>query len=466
MQKRKMKRRKQDVMEKADVVGAVLYARVSTDEQANKALNLENQERTCREFCQRQGWPVVERFIDRDSGRTAVDRPAFQAMLAYRRAHRQSVRYVIVYDLSRFARNVQNQAEAIAALNSNGVLLRSVSESNIDESPAGKLAANILGTFNQFFSDSLSAKMTIRTRQSAEAGRFPWRAPLGYKDVGGKTGPNIIPNEHNAPLVRRAFELMLTGRFKKTEVLKIVTDEGLTTARGKALSTQTFQAILRNPLYGGWGTLPSDDSFEPVRGLHQPLFSQELFDGVQAVLDGRSTTPAPKRKVNPAFPLKRFVKCDLCGVPLTGGFCAGRSKRYAYYWCRNPTCHAVKLTGERLEADFLALLQRLRPRADDALDIPKIAAKLWAAGQGDAEKERRRLEARLDEQQRRKRKLLDAMLDGKISDTTYREANEESCASIAVIERELRALDSRQVTQDAFLRFTKLHMMDVAGACS
>jgi site-specific DNA recombinase len=464
MQKRKMKRRKQDMMDKGGVVGAVLYIRVSTDEQANKALNLENQERTCREFCHRQGWPVVERFIDSDSARTAVDRPAFQRLLTYCRANHMEVRYVVVYDISRFARNVQNQAEAIAALNHNGVLLRSVSELNIDETAAGRMAANILGTFNQFFSDSLSEKMQRRTRQSAEAGRFPWRAPLGYRNIGGKEGANIVPDERAAPLVRRAFELMGTGRYKKTEVLKIITGEGLTTARGKVLSTQTFHALLRNPLYVGWVTLPSDDRFEPVRGLHQPLFSQELFDEVQAVLAGRSPGAVPKRKLNPAFPLKHFVKCDSCGVPLTGGFCTGRSKRYAYYWCRNPACHAVRLTGEQLEVDFLALLQRFRPAPDDVEDFLKMAAKVWAAAQGDAAKEARRLEARLEEQKRRKRKLLDSMLDGKISDTTYKQADEEFCAEIATTEKELRALESRQVTQDAFLCFIKIHLMDVGGA--
>jgi site-specific DNA recombinase len=464
MHKRRLKRRQQDMMDKGDVVGSVHYLRVSTIEQSTKALNLENQGGTCREFCQQQGWPVVERFIDSDSGRTAEDRPAFQRMLAFCRAHRDEVRYVIVYDLSRFARNVQHQGEAIAALKRNGVLLRSVNEPNIDETAAGKLAANILGTFNQFFSDSLSEKMQRRTRQAAEAGRFPWRAPLGYRNVGGREGANILPDEHAAPLVRRAFELMRTGQYKKTEVLQIITNEGLATARGKPLSAQTFHAMLRNPLYAGWVTLPSDDRFEPVRGLHQALFSQELFDDVQAVLDGRRKDAAPTRKLNPAFPLKRFVKCDACGVPLTGGFGAGRTKSYAYYWCRNPNCHAVKLTGPQLEADFLALLQRLRPAPEDLENFSKMAAKVWAAAQGDAEKEIRRLKARLDEQKKRKRKLLDSMLDGKISDATYKEADEEFCAEITATEEELRVLDSRQITQDAFLRFTKVHLMDVAGA--
>jgi hypothetical protein len=63
-----------------------------------------------------------------------------------------------------------------------------------------------------------------------------------------------------------------------------------------------------------------------------------------------------------------------------------------------------------------------------------------------------------------KKKLLKLLMDEKISQTTYREADEEFCAEIAATEKELRTLDSRQGTQDAFLRFTKIHLMDVAGA--
>jgi site-specific DNA recombinase len=455
---------KHSMMHKHKGSWAVVYIRCSTDEQAIGALNLDNQERRCREYCERQGWRVIEVFIDSGESARTVDRPEFQRMLAYCRANHQEVGYVVVQDLSRFARNNRDQAETIAELGRIGVLLRSTYESNIDETAAGKMAANVFGTFNQYFSDALSEKMKDRTRQAVSAGRFPWRAPIGYRNVGGKEGANIVPDPHAGPLMRRAFELMRTGRFKKTEVLKIVTDEGLATARGKALSAQTFHKSLRNPLYAGWVTLPSDETFERVRGLHEPLVSQELFDDVQAVMDGRKTGAAPRRKLNPAFPLKHFVKCDSCGVPLTGGFCAGRSKRYAYYWCRNPACQVVKLKGEHLEADFLALLQRLRPAPGDVENFSKMAAKVWASAQGDAAKEARRLEARLENQKQRKRKLLDSMLEGTISNSTYKEAEEEFRVEIAATEKALRDLDDRQLTQDAFLRFVKLHMANIAGA--
>jgi site-specific DNA recombinase len=149
------------------------------------------------------------------------------------------------------------------------------------------MAANLFGTFNQYFSDALAEKIRGRTRQAVAAGRFPWRAPLGYLNIGGKEGANIKPDEERAPKIRLAFELMATGGRRTTEVLKIVTDEGLVTARGEPLSQQIFQAILRNRLYAGWVELKGDESFEPVRGLHEPIISEEVFDRVQAILDGR-----------------------------------------------------------------------------------------------------------------------------------------------------------------------------------
>src|ERR1039457_4307073 len=166
------------MMQKGKGSWAVLYIRVSTDEQANGPLNLDNQEKRCREYCQRQAWQVVEVFIDSGESARTVDRPEFQRMLAYCRAHRRDVRYVVVQDLSRFARNNQDQAQTIGELGRIGVLLRSTYESNIDETAAGKLAANIFGTFNQYFSDALSEKMRDRTRQSASSGRFPWRVQI------------------------------------------------------------------------------------------------------------------------------------------------------------------------------------------------------------------------------------------------------------------------------------------------
>jgi hypothetical protein len=45
-------------------------------------------------------------------------------------------------------------------------------------------------------------------------------------DSNSGTGANLIPDAERAPLVRKAFEMMATGQYKKTEVLKAVSDCG------------------------------------------------------------------------------------------------------------------------------------------------------------------------------------------------------------------------------------------------
>jgi DNA invertase Pin-like site-specific DNA recombinase len=268
---------------------AVIYIRVSTDEQALDALNLVNQEKRCRSYCQQKGLSVVKIFTS--------DRPEFQRMLAFCKARRSEIHYVIVQDLSRFARNHKDQAETIWELGRCGVLLRSTYESNIDETAAGKLAANIFGAFNQFFSDSHSEKQRDRKRQSVAAGRVPWHAPIGYVNVSSKAGANIEPDPQRAPLITRAFELMDTQVYKKSDVLRIVTKEGLTTRSGKQVASQSFDKILANSIYAGWVSLPSDSDTAPVRGLHKPIVAQDLFDRVQHILNGRKP-PVVARRTN------------------------------------------------------------------------------------------------------------------------------------------------------------------------
>lgn len=127
---------------------AVIYIRVSTTEQAEDALNLVNQETKCRDYCRRNSLTVVELFKDAGASARSSDRVAFQQMLSYCKVQRNRIGFVVVQDLSRFARNNLDQAEAILQLQNSGVALQSVYESNIDDTAAGKLTANIFGSFN------------------------------------------------------------------------------------------------------------------------------------------------------------------------------------------------------------------------------------------------------------------------------------------------------------------------------
>ena len=447
-------------------LGAVIYVRVSTEDQANGPLNLSNQESKCKEFCLRNGLEILKVFVDPGESARSTDRPEFQKMLKYCKARRKQVRYVVVQDLSRFARNLRDQAATITELAASGIGLRSVYEPNIGETAAGKLAANIYGTFNQYFSDALSEKMRDRTQESVRAGRYPWPAPIGYRNVRNECGPNIAPDDTRAPLIREAFELMATGLYKKSEVLQIVTEKGLRTTRNnQQLSPQTFVETLRKPVYCGWLCPPSMGGVR-IKGLHEPIVSEKLFNTVQEVLLGRQPTVAVRKRFNPELPLKGFLKCANCGTPLTGAFCTGKNKtkKYPRYWCRNASCRSVKASREQVERDFVKLLRNLQPEEDTVRNFPKVAAKVWAKKQGDADAAENRLAKRLQDQEQLKSELLRAKLRGEIAQEDYIKANAEFAEEIANTKSQLDVIRASRDKLESFLRFSELMLSDIAGA--
>ena len=174
---------------------------------------------------------TVGPFVDKQSARTANERPKFQEMLAYCRKNHKNISCVVVSDLSRFARNVADQGASIAELKRLGIKTVSVDEPMVDDTAAGKLAAGMLGVFNQYFSDSLSEKTKSRMQAAVKAGRFPWVAPLGYVNV--KNGlSNLSVDPVRAPLIRKAFELIASGNYGPDEARRVVVTLGLQTKNG------------------------------------------------------------------------------------------------------------------------------------------------------------------------------------------------------------------------------------------
>jgi site-specific DNA recombinase len=387
--------------------GAVGYLRTSTVEQANTNNSLPVQKSKFQNFCEKNNLPqLVPPFVDKQSARTADERPKFQEMLSYCRKHHKNISCVVVSDLSRFARNVTDQGTSIAELKKLGIKTISIDEPMVDDTAAGKLAAGMLGVFNQFFSDSLSEKTKSRMQAAVKAGRFVWRAPLGYTNPKNGAGSTIKVDAERAPLVRKGFELMATGNHHADDVLRTISALGLRTARGAMLPRQTWHAMLRNSLYAGW--VKSGDLL--ARGLHPPIVSQELFDTVQDVLAGRSKTARTRQVLNPEFPLRQFIRCAKCDKGLTAGIA---KKKFPYYWCYKPGCRSVFISAEKLEANFVDLLGSYHPTVEYLALLPEVAKEVWKAREGRAKQDSRALTIRLQEQKYLNSEAIKGQIEGR-----------------------------------------------------
>ena len=149
------------------MVGAVIYVRVSTKEQTEN-LSLPTQLRACEEYCRRQGYEVLERFHEEGESAKSTDRSQLQKLLTYCRLNKGRVHFVVVFNLTRFARDKYDHFALRSHLQSLGISLRSATEP-IDDTSTGKLMEGVLAAFAQFDNDVRSESHARRHEGGARA---------------------------------------------------------------------------------------------------------------------------------------------------------------------------------------------------------------------------------------------------------------------------------------------------------
>lgn len=270
--------------------GAVIYCRVSTKEQESN-LSLPVQEKTCREYCDANGWTVLRIFKEAESAKS-TNRMQFMEMLKFCTENRRAVRAVVFYDASRFSRETADYYQVKGYLKSKGVDTRSATQ-GFDNSPSGEFMETVLAGWATY-DNRLRADKTIRGMKAAmERGRWPGRAPIGYINVlnARRDEPNIAQDQERAALIKRAFELYGTGTQTKSEVLRTITDLGLRDRSGNQISPQEFDKILRNPMYAGWMVAPGWESRRGAR-LRQ-LLRRICFSALMSVWLGMAGVGRP-----------------------------------------------------------------------------------------------------------------------------------------------------------------------------
>jgi hypothetical protein len=111
-------------------------------EEQTENLSLPTQLRACEEYCRREGYEVLERFREEGESAKTADRPQLQGLLKYCRTHKGKVHFVVVFNLTRFAREKYDHFALRSHLKSLGISLRSATEPTRDsQAGAGGPAA-------------------------------------------------------------------------------------------------------------------------------------------------------------------------------------------------------------------------------------------------------------------------------------------------------------------------------------
>lgn len=318
---------------------AILYIRVSTDEQADKGYSLLHQQERLEKYCELQNIEVIALFKEDFSAKTFL-RPEFAKLLSFLKKNKNTVDLLLFTKWDRFSRNAGDAYSMINTLTKLCVEPQAIEQPLDLEIPENKIMLAFYLAAPEVENDRRALNVLVGMRRAKREGRWVVMAPKGYKNVRDENNrPIIIPSD-DAKFMKEGFEEIAKGTLSIDEVRRMLNKKGFKCGRNN------FWKLIHNPVYCGKIKIPAykDEPEQMVKGMHEPIISEELFNEVQDIFSGRKKKFPPKYTRREELPLRGFLLCPRCGKPLTGSASQGNGGKYFYYHC-HPKC------GERMRAD-------------------------------------------------------------------------------------------------------------------
>lgn len=409
---------------------AVVYIRVSTEEQVEN-YSLGTQEEICRKEAEKRKLEVVKVFREEGrSAKTITGRPTLIEMLEYCRKHKREIGSVIVYRLDRVSRQTSDYLVIRRKLVECEIQLISATEPT-GNSPTEKFVETMLAGFAQMDNDIRSERAKNGLRARFQAGLTSY-VTMGYVNKNGY----VIENPETFKKLQTSWHLMSTGTKTLRNIANILTEQGVAQRqKGGKMLPQQVNRMFRNKFYAGY--VISKKYGQEVQGQHPPMVTEELFYKVQAILDGRNhniSRPLAKRhRDNPDFPLRRIVKCEICGASFTGGKSKGKREYYGYYFCRH-RCKDSNVTSAKLVQDTADYLGKISLTENTAKLFNAFLRRTYFQRAKTLQKRREEADTELKKQYETRQALIEKNLAGIYSDDMFKEQNKILEEKISIIQ--------------------------------
>ncbi len=438
---------------------AVIYTRVSTDDQAEFGYSLAHQEEVLRKECEKRNVTIVKHFQDDGYSAKTFKRPAFKQLLEFVKNRKNHIQYLYVVRWDRFSRFTEDSYRMIGELRTYGVDVKCLEEQFDSNDPASvilraiKLAEPEMDNRRR----ALNTKMGIR--RSLKEGRFGCGTPpKGYCWIRDQRNKPLITPGCDSILVKEAFELYATGLYSVEGVRKIIVEKGL------KISKSQFYLLLKNPIYMGKIVVPATEQEEEqiVEGLHQPLISEELFWHVQQLLKKvkqKNLARSKKELFKEELPLRGMLKCPICENMWTGSQSKGRSKGYLYYHCQKGCKQRVR--AEEANQAFLTYLKSFQPFPEVVDLYLTILEDTFRLKEGDIKDQCRQLKQQCQELEVKLLNIDEMFISQKLEADSYhrlKKATKENLGLLNIKINELEQTDSNFVKHCRYGLFLLTHL--------
>ena len=337
----------------------LIYARKSSEADDRQALSIDSQLSELRSFAQKSNLQIV-RVLTESKSAKSPGRPVFNAMIE--RINKREVNSILVWNPDRLSRNSVDAGMLIYLLDV-GLLQEIITPSQtFKNTPNDKFMLNILWGQAKLENDNkgISVKRGMKTK--AEMGWYPFPAMNGYLNTPerSKGYKIIIKDPDRFQLVRKMWNLMLTGIYTIPQVLEIVNEQwAYKTRHGKPMSRSNMYEMFSHPFYYGYfqygGTW--------YQGKHEAMVTKEEWDKVQKLIH-RKNVPHP---ISNEFLFIDLLTCGKCKFSVTGTRKfkhykrTNRTAEYTYYHCthknKKMSCDEMPITEHKLQTQIMNILE-------------------------------------------------------------------------------------------------------------
>ena len=232
---------------------AILYARVSTEEQARSGYSLAQQMEALREYAAREGYEVLEEVTDPGQSGASLERPGMDHVRSLVITGR--VKAVLAQDRDRFAREPAYHYLLHKEFEEHGCMIKALNDRG-DDSPEGELTDGIIDQIAKFERD----KTTERTRRGklrkAREGKIVANNSVDFGFEYNATRDGYEIDEQTMPVVRRIFEMVASGSSLNS-IAERLSREGVRVPYSRSRSVKWWNVtFLRN-------CIVKDDVYRP-----------------------------------------------------------------------------------------------------------------------------------------------------------------------------------------------------------
>lgn len=285
------------------IIRAVIYIRVSTEEQARHGYSLQAQKERLVEYCNNNGYKIIETYADEGKSARSKLNSRKELLRLIQDAKEKKFDRIVFWRLDRWFRNIADFYKIQELLDTNKIDWECSDEEYNTTTSNGRLHLNIKLSIAQNESDQTGDRIRFNFAnmiQNKRAIQGSHCMPLGYKVAGEEKNKHVVKDETTSEIVIDMFEhFKAYNSIRKTLIY-------INEKYNMNICYDSMRHYIKNELYTGM--------YKGIENYCEPYITKEEYLENQKNI--KCNVKQNNRKHDYIF--SGLLKCYNCGNKLSG----------------------------------------------------------------------------------------------------------------------------------------------------